>query len=205
MPSTTAGSPGSSGRDSTDQGSTNDRGAAPSAPTQPPDRADPIAAVEAAVKRHDGKACRGALASIGVSTDRRVRYAHAACEMVAGNCEGGTRLYVDALAKDGLLGQGATIIADQYCPAGDEPKTRLRRLAVQTTSGHFDCEAYVAPARAAGRAAADGERMVVGTILANIARCMSSENHCDAARAMLDEAKAFIPGVGTSELTSACR
>jgi hypothetical protein len=157
------------------------------------------------VKRHDGKGCRSALASIGTPSDRRARYAHAVCEMVAGNCDGGTRLYVDALAKDGLPGQGASVIADEYCAPGDEPKTRLRRLVAQTTRGWFVCEAYVAPARAAGRAAAEGDRIVVGTILANIAKCMSEENRCDAARAMLDEAKAFIPGIGTSELTSACR
>jgi hypothetical protein len=160
--------------------------------------------VNAAIHRHDGNGCRAALVSLGASPDGRVRYAHAGCEMVAGNCEGGTRLYVDALAKDGLPSQGATIVADLYCPVGDEPATRLRRLVTQTTQSQFVCEAYVAPARAAGRAATPGDRRVVGTVLANIARCLSRDNRCDAARAILDEAKAFIPALGTSELARAC-
>jgi hypothetical protein len=160
--------------------------------------------VDTTIKRHDGKGCRAALVPLRGSMDGRVRYARAGCEMVAGNCDGGTRLYVDALAADGLPAQGAAIVADLYCPVGDEPKTRLRRLVIQTGQRQFVCEAYVAPARAAGRAAAEGDRRVVGTILANIARCMSEDNHCDAARAILDEAKVFVPGLGTSELARAC-
>ena len=168
--------------------------------------------VHAAIKRHDGKACRAALAKLTAPppSDFRVSSAHAVCEMIAGNCEGGTREQRALYVREGTPPDSAEIIADLYCPvnASTDPQVRLRRLAKQIDlfATSFDCDEYLAHARAAAKiATTDRDKHIVGGVLRDIAFCYSHRDDCVTARKVLDEAKAFIPGFQLDELTAACR
>ncbi len=168
--------------------------------------------VHAAIKRRDGKACRAALAKLTAPppSDFRVASAHAVCEMVAGNCEGGTREQRALNVREGTPPDSAEIIADLYCPVdgSSDPQVRLRRLAKQIDlfATSFDCDDYLPHARAAAKVATtDLDRRIVGGVLRDIAFCYSRREDCTTARKILDEAKVFIPGFRLNELTAACR
>jgi hypothetical protein len=176
-------------------------------PTQPADPAPNLADVDNAVRRHDGPGCRAALLKIPPSTNVRYLYSHAYCEMTAGNCDGGTRELEAALARQGAPATSAPILADQICPLGTDPAVRLRRLIAQTgRSASFDCDYYLAPARAAATAAStEADRHTAGTVLATLARCFSIRGRCDDARAALHDAQRMIPTLDEFELAAACR
>ena len=168
--------------------------------------------VHAAIKRRDGKACRAALAALTTPppSDFRVASAHAICEMIAGNCEGGTREQRALYVRDGTPPDSAEIIADLYCPvtASTDPQVRLRRLAKQIDmfATSFDCDEYLPHARAAAKIVkTDRDKRVVGAVLRDIAFCYSKRDDCTTALNVLDEAKVFIPGFKTNELPAACR
>jgi serine/threonine protein kinase len=168
--------------------------------------------VHAAIKRRDGKACRAALAKLTAPppSDFRVASAHAICEMVAGNCEGGTREQRALYVREGTPPDSAEIIADLYCPVdvSPDPAVRLRRLAKQIDlfATSFDCDEYLPHARAAAKIVkTDREKQVLGGVLRDIAFCYSKREDCTTAQAILDEAKRFIPGFARNELAAACR
>jgi|GEM_PF-2660026 len=168
--------------------------------------------VHAAIKRRDGKACRAGLAALTSPppSDFRVASAHAVCEMIAGNCDGGTREQRALYVREGSPPDSAEIIADLYCPvtASADPQVRLRRLAKQIDlfATSFDCDEYLPHARAAAKIVkTDRDKRIVGGVLRDIAFCYSKREDCTTARTILDEAKAFIPGFQTNELTAACR
>jgi hypothetical protein len=168
--------------------------------------------VHAAIKRRDGKGCRAALAKLTAPppTDFRVASAHAVCEMIAGNCEGGTREQRALYVREGSPPDSAEIIADLYCPvtASADPAVRLRRLAKQISmfATSFDCDEYLPHARAAAKVVkTDRDKHVVGGVLRDIAFCYSRRDDCAIAHTVLDEAKVFIPGFQRNELTAACR
>jgi serine/threonine protein kinase len=168
--------------------------------------------VHAAIKRRDGKACRAALASLTrpPPSDFRVASAHAVCEMIAGNCDGGTREQRALYVREGTPPDSAEIIADLYCPVNTskDPAVRLRRLAKQIDlfATSFDCDEYLPHARAAAKTVtSDRDKHVVGGVLRDIAFCYSKREDCTTAKKILDEAKVFIPGFRLDELTAACR
>ncbi|MFN0250158.1 MAG: protein kinase domain-containing protein [Kofleriaceae bacterium] len=168
--------------------------------------------VHAAIKRRDGRACRAALAKLTAPppSDFRVASAHAICEMVAGNCEGGTREQRALYVREGTPPDSAEIIADLYCAvdASPDPAVRLRRLAKQIDlfATSFDCDEYLPHARAAVKdVKTDRDRQVLGGVLRDIAFCYSKREDCATARAILDDAKVFIPGFARNELVAACR
>jgi hypothetical protein len=178
-----------------------------SASATPPASATTFDDVDAAIKRHDGPACRAALrALVAPPNDIRVPYAHALCAMVAGDCAGGIREVKAVLAREGTPEAAADVIADEYCPPGNDPDTRLRRLVKQTQHFKYECAMYVAPARAASAAAqTDNDRRAAGSVLDQIAKCFSFRGQCDEARALLGEAQVMIPGLALNELAAACR
>ena len=164
--------------------------------------------ISAAIRRHDGKACRAGLAALQTPppSDFRVANAHAVCSMVAGDCTGGMRELEAVYTRDGTPLTAVPVVADQYCPPGNDPKTRLRRLVAQTNQYRFDCDEYLAPARAAAQVASgDLEQRVVATVLVAIAKCYSVRGQCDQARAILGEAQVFVPAFALNELSARCR
>ena len=165
--------------------------------------------MQAAIKRRDGKACRAALAALTSPppTDFRVASAHAVCEMLAGNCEGGLREQRALYAREGTPVSSAELSADLYCPPGNDPEVRLRRISKQISLFRdFDCAYYLPHARAAARdASSDRDRQMVGSVLASIARCYSHRGDCATARKVLAEAQVFIPALALNELNAACR
>ncbi len=166
--------------------------------------------VQNAIKRHDGKACRAALAALTSPppTDFRVASLHAVCEMVAGNCDAGTKEQEALYTREGSPPSSAKYIADIYCPiTGVAPDVRLRRLSKQMSMfSNFDCDYYLGPTREAAKvAASDSDRRTVGSLLAGIATCYSRRDKCDVAKKVLAEAQVFIPALQTNELTAACR
>ena len=161
-----------------------------------------------AIRRHDGKGCRAGLAALQTPppSDFRVANAHAVCSMVAGDCAGGMRELEAVYTRDGTPLTAVPVIADQYCPPGNDPQTRLRRLAAQTNQYRFDCDEYVASARAAAQVArGDLEQRVVAGVLVSIAKCFSVRGQCDQARALLGEAQVFVPALALNELSARCR
>jgi len=165
--------------------------------------------VQRAIRRRDGNACRATLAALTTppASDYRVASLRAVCEMVAGNCEGGTQLQRELYRRDGTPESSADIIADLYCPFTNDPAVRLRRLSKQISmSPKLDCDYFLGPARAAADAATtDKERHVVGSILSTIATCFSHRGDCDTAREVLAEAQVFIPQLALNELNAQCR
>ncbi len=166
--------------------------------------------VSRAIQRRDGKACRAALAKLTdpPPSDFRVASAHAVCEMVAGNCEGGKREERALKLREGSNPDSVEITAELYCSVNDpDPAVRLRRLSRQLSMfSWFECSYYLPAARASGKVVAnDRERMQVGSALSTIAKCYSDRGDCPTARSVLVEAQAFIPAVGLSELNAACR
>jgi len=163
-----------------------------------------------AVQRRDGKACRAALAKLVTPppTDFRVASAHAVCEMVAGDCEGGKRESRALAIREGGSPSSVDTTADLYCSVNDpDPAVRLRRLTQQLSLfTWFECSYYLPAARASGKVVAnDRERMAVGSALARIAKCYSDHDDCPTGLKVLGEAQAFIPKLGVSELNAACR
>jgi hypothetical protein len=146
------------------------------APASPP-RTDRLAAVDAAVARRDGPGCLAAVDALGDYA--RANEARAVCRMIAGECDAATRTLAATLGD-----AGAHAYADQYCPPGDDPSTRLRRLAAQTQHRtRFDCDHYLPIARAAARdARTDADRLAASNILATIAKCFGTSGRCDTAR-----------------------
>ena len=184
------------------------------APTGPPIATSGVTldTVHAAIKRRDGKACRAALASLTTPppSDFRVASAHAVCEMIAGNCEGGTREQRALYVREGTPPDSAEIIADLYCPLATttDPKVRLRRLAKQIDlfATTFDCDEYLPHARSAAKlVTTDHDKRVVGGVLRDIAFCYSKREDCTTARTILGEAKVFVAGLASNELAAACR
>ncbi len=165
--------------------------------------------ITAMINRRDGKACRAALASLSSPppTDYRVGTLRAVCEMVAGNCAGGTDMQRELYRRDGTPESSAEIIADMYCEIGNDPATRLRRLNSQLgMSLPNDCDRFVSATREVGAAArTDEERRVAGAFLNELARCYSVRGDCARARSMLDEARVFVPGLELNELSARCR
>ncbi len=166
--------------------------------------------VNRAITRHDGKGCRAALAKLATPppTDFRVASAHALCEMVAGNCEGGKREERALAVREGSNPDSVDITAELYCTVNDpDPAVRLRRLSRQLSMfTWFECSYYLPAARASGKVVgSDREKMQVGSALATIAKCYSDREDCTTARKVLTEAQAFIPALGLSELNAACR
>ncbi len=166
--------------------------------------------VNRAVSRRDGKACRAALAKLvdPPPSDFRVASAHAVCEMVAGNCEGGKREERALRIREGSNPDSVDMTTDLYCSVNDpDPAIRLRRLSRQLSLfTSFECSFYLPAARASGKVVAnDRERMQVGSALATIAKCYSDHGDCPTAHKVLGEAQGFIPALGVSELNAACR
>ena len=166
--------------------------------------------VSRAIQRRDGKACRAALAKLTdpPPSDFRVASAHAVCEMVAGNCEGGKREERALKVREGSNPDSVEITAELYCSVNDpDPAVRLRRLMRQLSMfSWFECSYYLPAARASGKVVAnDRERMQIGSALTTIAKCYSDRGDCTTARSVLGEAQTFIPAVGLSELNAACR
>lgn len=169
-----------------------------------------LADVNRAIQRRDGKACRAALAKLAdpPPSDFRVASAHATCEMVAGNCEGGKRETRALRIREGSNPDSVEISAELWCTVNDpDPAIRLRRLSKQLAMfTWFECSYYLPAARASGKVVAnDRERMQVGSALATIAKCYSDHDDCAMARKVLGEAQGFIPALGVSELNAACR
>lgn len=138
--------------------------------------------------------------------DQRATAIRAYCEMTAGNCDGGLRMYTDRFP---LPPAGAVVVADQYCPPGNEPVARVRRLLQQTgkrSPDRVDCAYYVEPARAARRAARnDADKVAVATVMTTLARCFSAHKQCDEAHALAGEANALNPQLDAeNELLAAC-
>ena len=81
----------------------------------PPSMLVTLDTVHAAIKRRDGKACRAALAALSSPppSDFRVASAHAVCEMIAGNCEGGIREQRALYVREGTPPDSAEIIASR--------------------------------------------------------------------------------------------
>ena len=167
-----------------------------------------LADVSAAIQRYDGKGCRAALAALSApaANDIRVEQSAAICTMVAGDCEGGMRELAAAYAREGSSDKAVPFMADEYCPLTNDPETRLRRLGKRVNRFKFECSAYVTPARAAAKVAeSERDRRMVGSILAEIARCFSRRGQCDEARDLLGEAQVFIPALQLDELAAQCR
>jgi hypothetical protein len=138
--------------------------------------------------------------------DQQAAQLRSACEMVAGNCTGGVRMLRDRFP---IAPAGAAVIADQYCPPGDEPVLRLHRLVQQTTHinvGMLDCAYYVEPARAARRSARnDEDKLQVATVMTTLARCFSEHRACGEAHALAAEANALAPRLDAeAELSADC-
>jgi hypothetical protein len=166
--------------------------------------------VSRAIQRRDGKACRAALAQLASppKTDFRVASLHATCEMIAGNCAGGTQEQRALLVREGSPPGAADISADLYCPLTNDPVIRLRRLQKQISmfETSLDCDAYLPPLRASARlATTDRDRAIVGSLLATLAKCYSIHGDCATARGVLGEAQVFIPALALNELAAACR
>ena len=182
---------------------------APATPAIKAGAAPTLDSIGAAVTRFDGKACRAQLAALTSppATDYRVAHLHALCEMVAGNCAGGTSELEALFRRDGTPPGSAVYSADMYCPLTADPATRLRRLGRRIDSfSEFDCDAYLAPARAsAAVAATDRDRASVGHALLKIAVCFSHRGQCSTARTVLAEAQGFIPALALNELNAQCR
>jgi serine/threonine protein kinase len=178
--------------------------------TTPPATAVTLKEVQAAVQRRDGKACRAALAQLTSPppTDFRVASAHAVCEMVAGNCEGGLREQRALLAREGSPIDSAEITADLYCPVTNDPVVRLRRLGrqISTFARGMDCNMYLPHVRASAKAASsEQDKSLVGSLLREVAFCFSVREDCKTARIVLAEAQVFNPALQLNELTAACR
>jgi serine/threonine protein kinase len=173
---------------------------------------DPLVVASAAIERHDARSCRAVLATLPAklldpAEDLRAAQIRAQCEMIAGNCDGGVRMLTDRVP---MPAAGAAAIADLYCPPGDEPVARLRRLSVQTTRrsvNRVDCAYYVAPARAARLAAhGDIDKVSVATVMTTLATCFSARKQCDEAHALAAEANELNPRIDAdNELLPACR
>jgi hypothetical protein len=184
----------------------------PPMPTPPAPVSGTVTAeeVHAAIMRHDGKGCRRLLAAITTPppTDYKIATLHATCEMVAGNCEGGTKEQEALYVRDGTPPTSAKFIADIWCPVtGVADDVRLRRLAKQMSMfSNFDCDYYIGPTRAAAKVATtDADKHTVGALLAGIATCYSRRDKCDVAKRVLAEAQVFIPALALNELKSSCR
>ncbi|MCX5746147.1 MAG: serine/threonine-protein kinase [Proteobacteria bacterium] len=183
----------------------------PATPSTPPPAkgGQTIVDVAAAIKRHDGKGCRAALAALSTppASDVRVLNLHAICEMVAGNCAGGEQELRAVYTREGTPPDSAKFSVDLYCPPGDDPDTRLRRISKQISSStYFDCAYFLEPTRASAKVASSArDRQIVGSLLAQIAACYSKRDRCDVARAVLAEAQVFIPALALNELKASCR
>ncbi|HEU0032303.1 MAG TPA: serine/threonine-protein kinase [Kofleriaceae bacterium] len=171
-----------------------------------------IEAARAAIDRHDARSCRLALSTLPARLpDRRsddlLAQARAHCEMIAGNCDGGAKLFGDRFP---LPAAGLQVVVDSYCPPGNDPAVRLRRLSLQTLhrkSDQLDCAYFVEPARAARRAiATEADKQRVAAVLATLARCFAEHARCPDARALAAEATAVDPRLDpVSELGPDCR
>jgi hypothetical protein len=133
------------------------------------------------------------------------------CEMMAGDCAGGTARLSRAYAAQGQLVQPAPFV-DQYCPIEGPLETRLARLRTQVSAHTMGpamdpawCDALVAPAKQAGREATAGpQRGIAAWALQQLAKCAGAAGRCDEARALwslsnqVDEAgKHQKPDLGT--------
>jgi hypothetical protein len=109
--------------------------------------------------------------------------------------------------RDGTPEESANIVANIWCPPGDDPAVRLKRISTQMSMfSKFDCAYYLKHTRkAAADATSDGDKHTVGALLAQIATCFSHKGDCDQARSVLAEAQVFIPKLGPSELNAQCR
>jgi serine/threonine-protein kinase len=182
-------------------------------PSPPPKTTKPtkpatLAEVNEAVKRRDGKKCRALLAAVpDAPTSYPYLSAKAVCEMLAGNCEGGIKIQKELYKRDGTPEESANIVANIWCPPGDDPAVRLKRISTQMSMfSKFDCAYYLKHTRkAVADATTDGDKHTVGVLLAQIATCFSHKGDCDQARSVLAEAQVFIPKLGLSELNAKCR
>lgn len=166
--------------------------------------------VNLAIQRRDGKACRAGLAKLAdpPPSDFRVASAHATCEMVAGNCDGGKRETRALRIREGSSPDSVEMSAELWCTVNDpDPAIRLRRLSRQLALfTWFECSYYLPAARASAKVVANAqERMQVGSALTTIAKCYSDREDCTTARKVLGEAQVLIPALGVSELNAACR
>ncbi len=180
---------------------------APAAPLKPATLKD----VTAAIDHHDGKRCRAALARLSdpPPTSERYRSLHAICEMIAGNCAGGTAEQRVIDAKHHMGPESTAVTANLYCPPDSDPALKLKRLGMQiSTRTHFDCTYYYKLTHTAGASASsEQDRRTIGSLLASIAKCYSTTDPPDCARArtVLAEAQTYIPALDEYELGMGCR
>ncbi len=180
----------------------------PTVKTTKPGKPATLADVNEAVKRRDGKKCRALLAAVpDAPTSYPYLSAKAVCEMIAGNCEGGIKIQKELYKRDGTPEESANIVANIWCPPGDDPAVRLKRISTQMSMfSKFDCAYYLKHTRkAVADATTDRDKHTVGVLLAQIATCFSHKGDCDQAKSVLTEAQVFIPKLGLSELNAQCR
>lgn len=151
--------------------------------------------MQKAFRQRDTRACKqlvaGLTGDIHQSTRFVVETLVAYCDMMSGDCAGGTARLDRAQVAQGLSPQGATL-ADQFCPIEGPLETRVARLRAQI--GAFAtgaaiapawCEALLAPAKKAAAEVTSGpHRGILGWGLQALARCVGGIGRCDDARAL---------------------
>jgi hypothetical protein len=151
--------------------------------------------IQKALQQRDTRACKQLVAGLPADIHQSMRFAvetlAAYCEMMAGNCAGGSARLDRAQVAQGLAAQG-TMLADQFCPVEGPLETRVARLRAQI--GAYATGAAIAPAwcdalllpakKAAAEATSGPHRAILGWGLQQLARCIGGTGRCDDARAL---------------------
>jgi serine/threonine protein kinase len=147
------------------------------------------------LRLRDVRACKRLIAGLPGNLHPSQRFSvdtfAASCEMMAGDCAGGTARLTRAQAAQGLAPQ-PEIFVEQYCPIEGNLETRLARLRSQVGAHTMGsamnlawCEALVPHARkAAGEASTGPQRGTTSYVLHQLAKCLGSVARCDEARAL---------------------
>jgi len=151
--------------------------------------------VQKHVRQHDGRACKRLYATLPAGIHPSMKYAiesfGAYCDMLAGDCAGGTARLVQAQAAQGMNPQPANYV-EQYCPIEGPLETRLQRLRTQLAAHTMGmamdvawCDALLPHAkRAAGEVSTGPERGLASFALHQLAKCLGFTGRCDEARAL---------------------
>ena len=154
-----------------------------------------ITDVQKHIRHHDARGCRKLVAGLPSNIPPSARFSveifAAFCDMMAGDCAGGTARLGRAHAAQGQVLQPA-MYTDQYCPIEGDLETRVTRLRSQVSAHTMGpamdlawCDALIPPTRkAAGEASTGPQRGVVGFALLQLAKCVGGAGRCDEARGL---------------------
>jgi hypothetical protein len=146
------------------------------------------------IRRRDAAACKRLIAELPANIHPASRFGvdmlSAHCEMMSGDCAGGTARLVRAHEAEARPVM-PDLHADQYCPIEGPLEKRLARLRTQVSANTMGgmnlpwCDALVAPAKKlAGEVTTGPQRGTTAWALQQLAKCVGSAGRCDDARAL---------------------